>query len=402
MYLAVSMAILSTYLGQPRPASTNTYCPTSDCRIPDFTSLAVCPICDSDAIELGTDDKNCDYYIAEPVKYEKAPDEKYPWGDHDEDKPLLTVAKESNPVLFRHGLNFSDFAAAAAKSEEGSVWRKECVVKFKSIPENNLTFDVTPQRWVPPVAQSLYNTTDYSQWLSGLPFMRKMAMNYNELSEHNNLKDAFAAWTTGLEDPQATQTEKASPSATVLSTCGLNYYVDENRLQGTLVSNFCYVASGNAETMQNPDAFGVMNTSFSNCRLSLCSRHYQNASVAAEGRIQAANITDSPFVAITTADPLKRDDLQAYDDAGNKFSFNQFHLESLSSVWQELQDSPGFKPLLARNNRNTTADWINLAEQIADIYTQVIQGVFNPDSERMTAGSSCRCHSSSPRMFSCT
>jgi hypothetical protein len=333
---------------------------------------------------LGTDDKNCDYYIGEPLKYEKAPDEDYPWGYRDGAKPLMTVAKESNRVSFGPRLNFSDFAAAAAKSEEGSVWRKECAVKFKTVPEHNLTFEVTPQRWAPPLHQSLYNSTNYSQWLSGLPFMREMAINHVELAEDTNLNDAFKTWTTGLEDPQATQSEQASPSETVLSACGLNHYVDENRLQGTLLSNFCYVASGNAETMQNPDTFGVMHASFSNCRLSLCSRHYRNASVVAEGRIQATEITDSLFVAIH-ADPLKREALQAYDGAGNKFSFNQFHLESLAMVMEDLQNSPGIKQLLARNNRDSTADWIALAEQIADIYTRVIQGSFNPDSERMTA-----------------
>lgn len=103
------MGITSALLNQPFDTVTNGHCPTTDCRLPELTSLAVCSYCDT--YQVTKDDFDiCEYEMIEVPILEAPTEEDIGFGEEFvSDKELPVV--EPPPEAFtkrQEGIPFTD------------------------------------------------------------------------------------------------------------------------------------------------------------------------------------------------------------------------------------------------------------------------------------------------------
>ena len=371
--------MLSSTFGSPTPMPNNTYCPTLECRINDFTSLAVCPTCESEIVSFDKKNSNCSYGVRKGFRY-KVNNNTYPAGlkpYFDENDSNPDNSSNNDTILTRGPLStYSDFRKVATQAKEGSVWRKICSMGFENHPPFHLLFGVAPVRWLPASkALELKASTNVTESVSQLPWMRQMGIDYTSTRIQKIIGARSAPWQSGNDERPG-----GSPPKTVPSACLLDTWVKPVDASVNIVKSTCITTSSNPETIADLDTFGEMNATLTKCRLNICARRYRNVTMGANG-IKVAHTTDSPL-SVSIANGTE---VYAKDENNNKFRFDLDQLRNLRSLLYDVTDTQSFKFLLDKNNPKSSADWVRFFERIAEVYTQTIQSPYNPDARRVEA-----------------
>jgi len=362
--------MLSATLGRPLPIPNNTYYPTLKCRFNDFTSLAICPVCENDTVNLDRKFKNCSYSVQNGL-----------FQTLDSRGRLTTNFLNASSAGIRGPLStYPEFRSVATKADEGSIWTKTCSVAFAGYPSFDLLFKVEPRRWDPDSQSQLLhfkNTSRPTQRLSELPWMRNMSIEYTSMKQTSPRTISFvgstrASWTTGWGRPE----QVLGNGKTAVSACvfGLSSYAP--RLEATKI--ICATTSSDPKTIEQLDTFGDMNANLSKCRLRLCAQRYRNISVGADGIVPSI-VETSPLTAMSTSAARE---IVAKDDFNNTYQLGGL-LTYLHPWLKDEIESPAFGYLLNKHNPNSTRDWENLLERIAEIFTQIIQSPYNSNATRI-------------------
>jgi hypothetical protein len=376
---AMTMGILSAALGKASRMPNNTYCPTSDCSLDDFTTLAVCSTCESASLDDYSD--KCSYTLTGPFQYLDDFEEGETERNTELNLTMLALLHKGRHVSFRN--KYADFERMVDEVEEGSVWDKVCPLGLDRVrdPAGTLQFTITPQHWIPDSYPWRAEGTNSTKQLAELPWLHRLNVTF---SSYNDDLPVYVIGNTAASSTAVFLKDqpKAGYTAPVptLSACSMGWPRERNNATPNIFGSVCATAAIRPPTLSKPDYFGQTNATVTKCRLDLCARRYQNASMGPDG-FQAMKSVDSPLTA-----SLKNDTASIYsarDKSNNNYQYDRESLETLRLLAQSVMDTPNFENLLTKNLPNSTTDWVQFFDHMAEVFTQVVQSPYNPRAKRL-------------------
>ncbi|KAF2820581.1 hypothetical protein CC86DRAFT_428306 [Ophiobolus disseminans] len=390
IYIASTMRLLSAAIGRPDPMPNNTFCPTLECRVNDFTSLAMCPICDSEVLDFGKNNKYCYYSITKGFNTIN-------WvAGYNVSRLITSLEKTLSNISAAtesvHGnfSTFSEFRAVASKSEEGSIWKKTCSLEFDNAPRLDVYVKMEPSRWLSySKANDLRNSTmNPAQILSGLPWVRSTRIRYSSTGNEQALGRIDGRWSIGGDPEAGSFGLEGIPESLQqkVSGCFPDLWKTMAQDGANELKSTCITLSGDSQTLDQLDSFGDMNATLTRCRLSICARRYQNVTISPAG-MRGARVTDLPWIlAAPNVSSLAISQIySARDDTNNTYRFDQKHISKFGSLLYDTAETRNFQYLLNKNNPSSSADWMHFFQLVADVFTQTILSPYNPDAKHMIA-----------------
>jgi hypothetical protein len=194
--------MLSAALGRSAPVPNNTYCPSLCCHVDDFTSLAVCPLYDSEVIQFDKESKDCSYSVETGLDqwFERAgAPGKVAYLRTSENGPSFDKSR-ANQGRRGNLSSYAELISIANKTGKGSVLRRICSMKFDKHSAFHLLLRVFPKRWY---SKSIFDefkisNLDSTQILSRLPWFREIILGYSSTNEHLVTGKDYMEWQTGI------------------------------------------------------------------------------------------------------------------------------------------------------------------------------------------------------------
>lgn len=321
---------------EPLSPANNAFCPTTECRYVDFTSLAACARCDSEVVQI--------------------------------ENFTCTGTYNSNPTVNGSSITFNSYQEFKAKLPED--WEKwpnyveinmTCVLAQNMTEESNHTF--------PPYPVNVlleYNTST----LSSSPIQSVIRLPKGK-------DDGYSMTCTHLQRDDGLQAVKGYGHWTL------------NGEPPSIDSFTCFNSTTQEKLYNNLNYLGQINGTISRCAVDYCAKSFQSNSYK-NGIFQSGKITDMPLN-IMSANNRTYDgiDVEIYtlQAPGQEENFyisgvDAFFVQDYMSVtstgffdWQSYLDE-----FLVDTNANFT----QLFRGMADVLSGVIQGPYNINATKVT------------------
>jgi hypothetical protein len=367
--LMVTTGMLDAISRQPVSLKGNSHCPTLECSLENYTTLAVCAFCESEEVAFGKDSKQCTYDIQEG----------YPPADHfgQYGKPeTLTNQSILGPIH-----SYSDFVKAVYELDDSSVLVRSCSVDVWGYSHANLTFKVVP---IPLMNSSAFQVlrTHPNSTRESWDLERTISLSWNTEPDIRTIGVEMIKWDLGTErglNHTYTPLSHQKAPKGISSVCTLDrapYSMKNGSFN--IARSTCFTSSSNITAMERLNRFGEINGTITRCRPTLCARQYHNVTINPTG-VRAENTTDFPFI---TSSWYRGAPVTAYDKFNNKFLFAD-GAYFLPDIFERVTSSDSFKYLLKSYLPKTGHDWENLFERMSDVMTQGLQSPLNPNATRL-------------------
>jgi hypothetical protein len=358
--------MLDAISGQPISLKGNFHCPTLECSLEDYRSLAVCAFCESEEVVLGKD-SDCSYDIQEG--YPPA-NQSGQYGDPE----TLTHQSILGPIH-----SYLDFAKAVSELDDSSVLARSCSVDIWGYSHVNLTFEMVPIPLMPSSAfQSLGTHSNDTKTPLNLP--RTMSLSWSGNPEIRMIGADVVTWDANETErsPYFTLASGQYMKEGISSFCALDNAPSSIKGDFNIVRSTCFTSSSDITAMDHLDVFGEINGTVTRCRPTLCARQYHNVTINSTG-VRVEDTTDLPFV---NTSRYRASPVTAYDKFKNKYNFSN-GAYFLPDIFENITSSDSYKYLLRSYLPKTGKDWERLFERMSDVMTQGLQSPLNPNATRL-------------------
>ena len=289
----MATGLLASIIDQPVMMPNNSYCPTLECDVSNYISLAVHGFCKTQDISFSKDSEYCYYQLMAgfPKNITLSV-----WEGRAAIGLLPSITTSERITLHAY------FKAAVAEDEEGSVWVRECFIlrDFDNHTAFKLRYQVTPQyegsRLGSGEVLVLRNETEFILFEepdSG-PWHRTMELSHGPPNSNDSVGTTHLWWSTSsstwiletILESYVIIREGGDPrhklSGCISGSDTANAALDgETNLPKvtTIMTPTCFTSTSDLIAMEQLDRFGEMSGTFTKCRPSLCARHYSNVSI---------------------------------------------------------------------------------------------------------------------------
>ncbi|KAJ8107390.1 hypothetical protein OPT61_g8900 [Boeremia exigua] len=379
LYLATTTGILDSISKQPASLPNTTYCPTLECGVEDFTTLAICSFCESEKVDFGKDSDQCSYDIQEGYSLDRIKDGAY-------GEPQFLTNQSIRGPMSSH----SEFSAAVSDAEENSVLLRSCATEIGSDAHINLTFQVTPKHYSPDGSSIVYmgKNSNTTEELSKLPFLQQMSLSWGTPPENQTIGAEKVSWVTGTKSkPIYALGDSQYLTKGMLSACVLDQEPrTSNSVDATpgvhplnIARSTCFTSSSNITAMQELSHFGELSGTVTKCKPSFCARRYHNVTINPTG-MRAGRTTDYPFVRHTISSSPRA--VEAQDEFNSTFYFDPGS-SPLRDLFSRTLGSEIFTYLLRTQLPESQDGWEGLFGRISEVLTQGMQSRYNPNATKL-------------------
>jgi hypothetical protein len=362
--------MLDAITGQPISLKGNTHCPTLECSLENYTSLAVCAFCESEAVAFGKDSNQCSYDIQKGYRPEDYGQDWYTKSQ------TLTNQSILGPIH-----SYPDFTKAVYELDDSSILVRSCsVVDAWGYSHVNLTFKVVPRPLMNSSASKSLRTYS-NDTTKHLDVPRTISLSWDKkLGDRTIGVDKINWEPRTVSDPDHIRLRPLIIPKGIPSVCTLDQALYMQKDGSTNIARAtCFTSSSNITAMEHLDRFGDINGTITRCRPTLCARQYHNVTINATGA-RAENTTDFPFINMSRSKGARP--VTAYDELNNEFVFTD-GAYFLPDIFERVTSSDSFKYLLRSYLPKSGNDWERLFERLSDVMTQEIQGPLNPNATRL-------------------
>jgi hypothetical protein len=364
----MTTGILDAISGQSVSLKENSHCPTLECGLENFTSLAVCAFCESEEVDLGKDSNQCSYDIQEGYSLANVTSL---YGEPE----TLTNQSILGPIH-----SYPDFAKAVYELDDSSILVRSCSVDVWGYTQVSLTFKVVPRPLMNSSASKSLRTYS-NDTTKHLDVPRTISLSWDKKPGNRTIGVDKIKWDPGtVSGPDYIPLRHLMIPKGIPSVCTLDQalYLEEDG-STNIARATCFTSSSNITAMEHLDRFGEINGTITRCRPTLCARQYHNVTINATG-IRAENTTDFPFISMSRSKGARP--VTAYDKLNNEFVFED-SAYFLPDIFRRITSSDSFSYLLRSYLPKTGNDWERLFERMSDVMTQEIQGPLNPNATRL-------------------
>ncbi|KAF2014124.1 hypothetical protein BU24DRAFT_462940 [Aaosphaeria arxii CBS 175.79] len=367
LQLALTTGILGSVAGQPSQMPNTTFCPTLECRIPDFVTLGICATCESEDIVLDKNFPNC--------KYTYQDSRQVPFN---QTNGKVVNVTETNSTDFSTYLDFKSYidehGGEIGPSDLGGArtWERTCSFEYPDFPSFNITFTRSDQP-SDEVEDSL--NLQFGQGFTVTPSQIKFGDDIIGWTRDGPFTNVAGGFFQGDSSAEGRVSACAKTSG---STRDFHF----NSISGYS----CFTSTSDIRRMGELPKFGETTGTITRCRPSLCAKRYQNTTVTPTGA-SADLTTEHALTLLRGTNNTRNGGLRngswiatadGIDTSNTTFHITDETLDSLAVHLDRVTSSQDFYFFLRGFSSRTAGNWTALFTRAAAVLSGAVVNPSNP------------------------